>query len=206
MGRTNLNFAWIRLSQLYLIKTSARGVANEELRRDIMRALSEHKEKFIDVLKKPMVWLILAIFLGLSIGLIATHNQLSSVRKELVTCQKMNPNGCHGSFRGKFPFKMPAASDRVAKVSNRTSQMSEEMQKEVLDIARLALLKSKNNDNDIARYIQQELTKEYEGFWQVIVSGGSPGCGWAVEAKQNHSIHFQLGSKSIMAYKCPTQK
>ena len=43
----------------------------------------------------------------------------------------------------------------MAKVNNRTSQMSAEMQKEVLDIARLALLKSRNNDNDIARYIQQ---------------------------------------------------
>ena len=111
---TNLNFAWIRLSQLYLNKMSARGAANEELRRDIMRALSEQKEKFIDVFKKPMVWLILAIFLGLSIGLIATHNQLSSVRKELVTCQKMNPNGCHGSFRGKFPFKMPGDFSKLS--------------------------------------------------------------------------------------------
>ena len=104
---TNLNFAWIRLSQLYLIKMSARGAANEELRRDIMRALSEQKEKFIDVFKKPITWLILAIFIGLSIGLIATHNQLSSVREELDMCRKMNPNGCHGSFSGKFPFKMP---------------------------------------------------------------------------------------------------
>ena len=43
----------------------------------------------------------------------------------------------------------------MAKVNNRTSQMSAEMQKEVLDIARLALLKNRNKDNDIARYIQQ---------------------------------------------------
>ena len=33
--------------------------------------------------------------------------------------------------------------------------MSAEMQKEVLDIARLALLKNRNKDNDIARYLQQ---------------------------------------------------
>ena len=86
-------------------------------------------------------------------------------------------------------------TDRKAVVKN--ADMSEEMQKDVLDVANQALDKH-NIERDIAAYIKKEFDKKHGPTWHAVV-GRSFGSYVTHESK--HFIYFYMGQIAILLFK-----
>ena len=86
-------------------------------------------------------------------------------------------------------------ADRKAVVKN--ADMSEEMQKDVLDVANQALDKH-NIERDIAAYIKKEFDKKHGPTWHCVV-GRSFGSYVTHESK--HFIYFYMGQIAILLFK-----
>ena len=86
-------------------------------------------------------------------------------------------------------------TDRKAVVKN--ADMSEEMQKDVLDVANQALDKH-NIERDIAAYVKKEFDKKHGPTWHCVV-GRSFGSYVTHESK--HFIYFYMGQIAILLFK-----
>ncbi|XP_006835760.1 PREDICTED: dynein light chain 1, cytoplasmic-like [Chrysochloris asiatica] len=75
--------------------------------------------------------------------------------------------------------------------------MSQEMQKDALDIASQALDKF-CIEKHIAAYIKKEFDKKYGPFWHCVVGRNFGSC---VTHKANHFIYFYLSQIAILLFK-----
>ena len=86
-------------------------------------------------------------------------------------------------------------SERKAVIKN--TDMSEEMQQDVVDYATRALEKY-NIQKDIAAYIKTEFDKKYNPTWHCIVDRD---CDSHVTHESKHLIDFYLGQVAILLFK-----
>ncbi|CAD8107105.1 unnamed protein product [Paramecium sonneborni] len=75
--------------------------------------------------------------------------------------------------------------------------MSDEMQREVIEVSRQAIDKS-STDQQIASYIKDELRAKYHGTWHCIVGRNF---GSYVTHETKHYIYFYIGQLAIMLFK-----
>ncbi|XP_048066871.1 dynein 8 kDa light chain, flagellar outer arm-like [Megalobrama amblycephala] len=86
---------------------------------------------------------------------------------------------------------MPKISTSIHK-----SHMSDEMQREVLQVALLAVNMYEKNQ-DIANYIKNEFERRHEKNWHCIIGD----CAYNVTPKQNSYIDFSVDGKRILLFK-----
>ncbi|XP_048066873.1 dynein light chain, cytoplasmic-like [Megalobrama amblycephala] len=86
---------------------------------------------------------------------------------------------------------MPKTSTEIHK-----SEMSNEMEHEVLQVALLAVNMYEEED-DIAEYIKMEFQRKHGGTWQCIM--GNFAC--SVTHKQNGYINFSVDGEKILLFK-----
>ncbi|KAM3136553.1 hypothetical protein pb186bvf_011356 [Paramecium bursaria] len=77
------------------------------------------------------------------------------------------------------------------------ADMSEDMQKEVLEISRLAIERS-TTDQQIASYIKDDIKGKYHGTWHCLVGRNF---GAAVTHETKNYIYFYIGQLAIMLFK-----
>ncbi|XP_048067443.1 dynein 8 kDa light chain, flagellar outer arm-like [Megalobrama amblycephala] len=83
----------------------------------------------------------------------------------------------------------------MPKTSIHKSDMSEEMQREALQVALLAV--NNKEDNDIAHYIKKEFDRKHGNTWQCIIGSS----GYSVTHNPNSYIDFSVGDTKITLFK-----
>ncbi|KAK9971127.1 hypothetical protein ABG768_027019 [Culter alburnus] len=86
---------------------------------------------------------------------------------------------------------MPKTSTSI-----RRSDMSDEIQREALQVALLAVNMNEKN-MDIADYIKKEFDRKHGGTWQCIIGD----CACFVTHNMNSYIDFSVGDKNITLFK-----
>ncbi|TPP67329.1 hypothetical protein FGIG_12127 [Fasciola gigantica] len=86
-------------------------------------------------------------------------------------------------------------TDKQASV--KSTDMPQEMQTEVIDIAKQAV-KATQSDGDIASKIKAALDEKFGETWHITVGSSF---GSKVSHNEGHFIFFYLGTKAIQAYR-----
>ncbi|KAK9971122.1 hypothetical protein ABG768_027014 [Culter alburnus] len=86
---------------------------------------------------------------------------------------------------------MPKTSTEI-----RRSDMSNEMEREVLQVALLAVNMYEKN-MDIAEYIKKEFDRKHGGTWQCIIGD----CAYFITHKSNSYICFSVDGERIVLFK-----
>ncbi|KAK9971123.1 hypothetical protein ABG768_027015 [Culter alburnus] len=84
----------------------------------------------------------------------------------------------------------------MPKIEIHKSDMSDEMQRNALQVALLAVNMYKE-DNDIARYIKKEFNRKHGNTWHCIIGSS----GYSVTNNKNSYIDFSVGGKNITLFK-----
>ncbi|XP_043102172.1 dynein light chain 1, cytoplasmic-like [Puntigrus tetrazona] len=82
------------------------------------------------------------------------------------------------------------------KITVAKSDMSDEMQREALECALLAV-NMYDSSKDIAVYIKKEFDRRYQPSWQCIVGS----CGSLVSHSRGCYLRFTVGNETIMLFK-----
>uniref|UniRef100_A0A7C9DZ94 Dynein light chain n=1 Tax=Opuntia streptacantha TaxID=393608 RepID=A0A7C9DZ94_OPUST len=107
--------------------------------------------------------------------------------------------GSLGAFAGK-----PSSDDRKSspassgkRVVIKSADMSDDMQKEAVDIA-IAAFEKHSVEKDVAERIKKEFDKKYGATWHCIVGRNF---GSYVTHETNHFIYFYLDQKAVLLFK-----
>ncbi|KAK9971125.1 hypothetical protein ABG768_027017 [Culter alburnus] len=84
----------------------------------------------------------------------------------------------------------------MPKIEIHKSDMSDEMQRDALQVALLAL-NMYTKGNDIANYIKKEFDRKHGNTWQCIIGSS----GYSVTHNPNSYINFSVGDKKITLFK-----
>ncbi|XBI17299.1 uncharacterized protein [Aegilops tauschii subsp. strangulata] len=90
-----------------------------------------------------------------------------------------------------------AASPTAHKITLKSADMKEEMQKEAFDISRVAFEKH-TMEKDIAEYIKKEFDKNHGPTWHCIVGRNF---GSYVTHETNYFVYFYIDSKAVLLFK-----
>ncbi|XP_068663396.1 uncharacterized protein [Aristolochia californica] len=94
--------------------------------------------------------------------------------------------------------RKPLATGAAArKVTVKSADMKEDMQKEAIDCA-LAAIEKHNVEKDIAENIKKEFDKRHGATWHCIVGRNF---GSYVTHETNHFVYFYLEQKAILLFK-----
>ncbi|XP_068660552.1 uncharacterized protein [Aristolochia californica] len=83
------------------------------------------------------------------------------------------------------------------KVTVKSADMKEDMQKKAIDCA-LAAVEKHNVEKDIAEYIKKEFDEKYGATWHCIVGRNF---GSYVTHETDHFVYFYLDQKAILLFK-----
>nr|BAJ99897.1 predicted protein [Hordeum vulgare subsp. vulgare] len=89
------------------------------------------------------------------------------------------------------------ASPTAHKITLKSADMKEEMQKEAFDISRVAFEKH-TMEKDIAEYIKKEFDKNHGPTWHCIVGRNF---GSYVTHETNYFVYFYIDSKAVLLFK-----
>ncbi|KAI3961161.1 hypothetical protein MKX01_035747 [Papaver californicum] len=93
--------------------------------------------------------------------------------------------------------KSSTSSGTAKKVLVKSADMKEDMQKEAIDCAILAI-KKHGVEKDIAEYIKKEFDKKHGPTWHCIVGRNF---GSYVTHETHHFVYFYLDQKAILLFK-----
>ncbi|KAJ4954760.1 hypothetical protein NE237_011543 [Protea cynaroides] len=111
---------------------------------------------------------------------------------------KRSGGGAAFSKSSSDDYKSTAASPAAAKkVTIKSADMKEDMQKEAVDCA-LSAFEKHNVEKDIAEHIKKEFDKKHGPTWHCIVGRNF---GSYVTHETNHFVYFYLDQKAILLFK-----
>ncbi|KAL6970274.1 Dynein light chain 2, cytoplasmic [Sarracenia purpurea var. burkii] len=96
--------------------------------------------------------------------------------------------------------RTPSAAEApppVRKVTIKSADMKEDLQKEAVDIA-LAAFEKHNVEKDVAEKIKKEFDRKHGPTWHCIVGKNF---GSYVTHETNHFVYFYLDSKAVLLFK-----
>ncbi|XP_058076907.1 uncharacterized protein LOC131225397 [Magnolia sinica] len=91
----------------------------------------------------------------------------------------------------------PPAAAASKKVTIKSADMKDDMQKDAIDCA-LSAVEKHGVEKDIAEYIKKEFDKKYGATWHCIVGRNF---GSYVTHETNHFVYFYLDQKAILLFK-----
>ncbi|KAF3779322.1 ctp Dynein light chain 1 [Nymphaea thermarum] len=101
-----------------------------------------------------------------------------------------------GGIIGK-PLALGKEQRRQSKVTIKSADMKEEMQKAAVDRA-VAAFEKHSVEKDVAAYIKKEFDKMYGPTWHCIVGRNF---GSFVTHETNHFVYFYLDEKAVLLFK-----
>ncbi|EPS63643.1 hypothetical protein M569_11140, partial [Genlisea aurea] len=93
--------------------------------------------------------------------------------------------------------RSPSASIPAKKVTIKSADMKEDMQKEAVDIA-IAAFDKHSVEKDVAEQIKKMFDKKYGPTWHCIVGKNF---GSYVTHETNHFVYFYLENKAVLLFK-----